>query len=105
MIAYVAEVNIEYAVESYCLTNELIKAAAVIEYNDTLIVAVMTRPVYTRSERDRLIKSLGADIGEKYCRNAIVTADLEVYSKILMYQSGRDVKPSDIYEIAQRRAP
>lgn len=105
MITYAAEVNIEYAVESYCLTYELIKAAAVMEYNDKIIVAVMTRPVFTRSERNRLLQSLGADINTRYSKSAIVTADLEVYSKILMYNSGRDIEPAEIYEIAQRRAP
>ena len=94
----------EYAVEQYCLTYEWIKASAVMEYENQIIVAVMTRPVYTRSERNRLLQALSRDIQKRYCRKAIVTADLEVYSKIIMYNGGRDILPAEILEIAQRRA-
>lgn len=104
MIALIAEVNIEYAVESYCITNTAIKAAAVMEYNDILIVAVMTKPIYTRSERQNLLNTLSYDISSRYCRKAIVTADLEVYSKIIKYNMGRDIDPADIVNIVQRRA-
>lgn len=103
MIAIVAEVNIEYAVEDYCINNSSIKSAAVMEYNNTLIVAVMTKPIFTRSERQRVLNSLSKDIGERYCRKVIVTADLEVYSKIVKYHMGRDINPQEIVEIVQRR--
>ncbi len=104
MIALIAEVNIEYAVESYCIENYAVKAAAVMDYEDKIVVAVLTKPIFTRSERQGLFRALSDDLGRRFGKKAIVTSDLEVYSKIIMYNKGRDIDPADVVNIAERRA-
>ncbi len=104
MIAYITQADVVNQIEYYCLENADIKAAAVLEYDSMYIVAVMTYPLFSRSQRNSVFDTIKMGLVNEFGKNIILTDDLEVYSKILLHQKGKNIQPSDIASIAKRRA-
>ena len=83
-------------VVSVALQNEKIVGARCFEKNDTYIVAVLTVPIYLKSEREECRKSLQNQIAQSTGKKALVTFDIDVYAKIKQDMS--DLQKDTLYK-------
>lgn len=67
---------------SIALENEKVVGARCFYIGDTYIVAVLTMPIYLKSERDNCRIELQNAIAQSTGKNAVVTFDIDVYAKI-----------------------
>lgn len=78
--------NVMYAdissAEAYALTFEKVASARSFEYENKTVLAVITSPIYLKSERDALRRELEITIAEQIGKEVLVTFDTEVYRKI-----------------------
>lgn len=71
----------DYAV--FCaLQNEYVVSAKCFEYDGTLIVAVLTRPLYLKSVRDKCLDNVKTSIEKATKKSVIATFDVDVYARI-----------------------
>ncbi len=64
-------------------SNELIEEVQVLEYSDTVVVALITEPVFQRSVRKSIVESVKQSVRENYdIREVIVTFDADLYYRI-----------------------
>lgn len=70
-------------VESLIVNEPLIQDVECIVYSDTIVVALKTEPIFTRSERERLTSSIRNAIRNEYdVRELIITYDKDIYYRI-----------------------
>lgn len=70
------------AVIATVLQNENVVGARCFEIQNKYIVAVLTVPIYLKSERDQCKTNIKTAISQLYGKEAIVTFDVDVYAKI-----------------------
>ena len=70
------------AVIATVLQNENVIGARCFEIQNKYIVAVLTVPIYLKSERDKCKTNIKTAISQLYGKEAIVTFDVDVYAKI-----------------------
>ena len=78
------------AVIATVLQNENVVGARCFEVQNTYIVAVLTVPIYLKSERDKCKFDIQTAISQLYGKEAIVTFDVDVYAKIKPNMSEKD---------------
>lgn len=83
------------------LSNERIIGARSFEYNNALVLGVITTPFYLKSERDSFIKELAKNISERTKKDVLVTLDLDIYCKISDEMSN-EIKGSLYKKVTQR---
>jgi len=64
------------------LAHKLVQKAEAVRYGGDIYVAILTEPVYLRSENELLRKEIESDIEKKSGANAHVVIDLGAYLKI-----------------------
>lgn len=84
--------------EAAALANPSVLSVRVFEYDDTIVVAALTAPVYLISERNALKAELADDIAAATDMRAVVTFDMEIYRKIGKTQNEDDLR--SLYEKA-----
>lgn len=71
------------SIEKFISANQYVKQSACLIDGETAVVAVLTKPIYTQSERSRLIKQIAQDVAEKFSLKSVtVTLDGDVFCKI-----------------------
>lgn len=78
------------AVVSTVLQNENVIGARCFEAQNTYIVAVLTVPIYLKSERDKCKFDIQTAISQLSGKEIIVTFDIDIYAKIKPNMSERD---------------
>ncbi len=78
------------AIVATVLQNKNVVGARCFEIQNTYIVAVLTVPIYLKSERDKCKADIQTAISEIYSKETIVTFDVDVYTKIKPNMSERD---------------
>lgn len=67
---------------SAVLQNKNVVGARCFEVQNTYIVAVLTVPIYLKSERDKCKSDIQAEISQISGKEVIVTFDVDIYAKI-----------------------
>ena len=78
------------AVIATVLQNENVVGARCFEVQNEYVVAVLTVPIYLKSERDKCKTNIKTAISQLYGKEAIVTFDVDVYAKIKPNMSEKD---------------
>lgn len=78
------------AVIATVLQNENVVGARCFEVQNEYVVAVLTVPIYLKSERDKCKTNIKIAISQLYGKEAIVTFDVDVYAKIKPNMSEED---------------
>lgn len=84
-------------VESLVLSHDKVSKCAVLKYDDGYLVALILKPIFTRSERRETLEYLKT-ILNLYDINSIISADLDVYNSVLKIKEGR----ADVGEVINR---
>jgi hypothetical protein len=77
--------------QSVCLTEKLVTDVVVAESGETVLVAVLTEPIYTKSEGDALTERLYNKVSFVYPnREIIISRECLVYSRLKLAESEGD---------------
>ncbi len=77
-------------VVSVVLQNDNVVGARCFEVQNTYIVAVLTVPIYLKSERDKCKTNIQNTISQMCGKEVIVTFDVDIYAKIKPNMSDAD---------------
>lgn len=82
--------------------KEFVQAARVAEAEGCIVIAVLTKPFYLKSERDKAMLSLEAELKELISSDDLIVAfDLDIFRRIDDDMSAQDV--IELYNIAKLR--
>ena len=82
--------------------KEFVQAARVAEADGCILIAVLTRPFYLKSERDKAMLSLEAELKELVSVDDLIVAfDLDIFRRIEDGMSKEDIL--ELYDIAKLR--
>ena len=82
--------------------KEFVEAARLAEANDCIVIAVLTKPFYLKSERDNAMLTLEAELKELIeSEDLIVVFDLDIFRRIDDDMSKEEV--IELYNIAKLR--
>lgn len=96
--AYAAATDSALAAEYSALENPLVLAARAFECQGTLVLAVLTEPIFLSSERAELKNLLESAAVASTGKNVVVSFDLEIYRRI-----SRDM-PDELKSLLLRKA-
>ena len=88
-------------VESLVLSTEKVSRCTVLKEGDLFLVALLLKPVFTRSERLNAIEQIKTVL-ELYEFNALISIDLDVYNSVLKSKDGKAF-PSEIIDRVRKR--
>lgn len=70
-------------IEGIVSRNSLVDKAECLHYSDTIVIALKTQPIFFRSDREKLVEEIRADVSSCYnVREVIVSFDKDIYYKI-----------------------
>ena len=78
------------SIVSVVLQNENVVGARCFEVQNTYIIAVLTVPIYLKSERDKCKTDIQNTISQMCSKEVIVTFDVDIYAKIKPNMSDTD---------------
>ncbi len=86
-------------VQQQFVTNEYVYAYQIGEGDFAVIVAIMHKPISTRSEREKVFQEIAEDYKNHTDKAVFVTADLDIYCDL----KRKDVDIAKLIEILQTR--
>lgn len=86
-------------IQQQFITNEYVYAYQIGEGDNAIIVAIMHKPISTRSERERVFKEIAEEYKSYTDKAIFVTADLDIYCDL----KRPDVNISDLITLLRSR--
>ena len=86
---------------AYChqVTSPYVTASRVVEDDAYLVAVVLLRPLYSRTERESVLRSIADELAAETTKEVWVTADLDLWSKCDRMEA------SDLVAVLARRHP
>lgn len=88
--------NVEAMIESRVVQNDLIETAICLVVDDEALVCVTTMPIYSRSQRQKLVEELTEDIAQELGIRAVICFDCDIYYKASKLKKQQSANPDEI---------
>ena len=83
ILAYVMAVVCAFSIESAAMSIDKVVAVKCFETSNTIVVAALTEPIFSRTENNELKEKISIAVRETgFTKRIIVSFDLDIYSKI-----------------------
>ena len=96
MAVSVSGSNVEATIEARVSQNELIETAICLVVDDEALVCVTTMPIYSRSQRQKLVQELSEEIAQEFGKRAVICLDCDIYYKASKLKKQQTINPDDI---------
>ena len=88
--------NVEEKIEARVAQNDLIDTAICLVVDDEALVCVTTEPIYSRSQRQKLLEELTATIDSEFGIRAVVCFDCDIYYKASKLKKQQTVNVDEV---------
>ncbi|MGN0796856.1 MAG: hypothetical protein ACI4M5_01465 [Christensenellales bacterium] len=88
--------NVESLIESRVKSHESIDTAICLVVDDEALVCVTTKPIYSRTQRQKLVEELTDCIKIEFGKSATICFDCDIYYKASKLKKQQTVNPDEI---------